>query len=59
METATLVPREGLIVRDPTTGKALDAAGEKKPLSSYWRRRLSDGDVQTKAPTRRASREED
>ena len=41
--------REGLIVRDPLTLKALDAKGEKKPWhargGTYWRRRFSDGDV--------------
>jgi len=39
-----------LIVRDPDTGKPLAAEGEKKPKTSYWLRRLRDGDVvETKA----------
>lgn len=63
MDTATLVPREGLIVRDPQTGNPLDPEGEEKPLSPYWLRRLADGDAakKKKTTTRRAapSREED
>lgn len=34
-----------VIVRDPTTGKPLADKGEKKPRTSYWIRRLRDGDV--------------
>lgn len=37
--------RPGLIVRDPETGKPLDAAGEYKPVNPYWKRRLAGGDV--------------
>jgi len=36
---------DGLIVRDPKTKKVLEATGEKKKMSSYWRRRLKDGSV--------------
>lgn len=42
----TIKPAQSdLIVRDPTTGKPLQAAGEPKPRNSYWLRRLRDGDV--------------
>lgn len=46
MRTLCLRPaREGLIVRDPVTHAALAPEGESKPLNTYWRRRLRDGDV--------------
>ncbi len=38
-------PNNGLIVRDPLTGKPLVAEGEEKPRNSYWLRRLRDKDV--------------
>ena len=37
--------REGLIVRDPDTLKALSQKGEAKRLTTYWRRRLLAGEV--------------
>jgi len=40
-----LIPRDGLTVRDPKTREPLRAEGERKPRSSYWLRRLKDGDV--------------
>ena len=43
--TLYLKPAPGLIVLDPVTGKALDADGEAKPDTTYWRRRLRDMDV--------------
>lgn len=46
MDTALLRPRTGVIVRDPDTRQPLDAKGERKAMTSYWRRRLRDGDVQ-------------
>lgn len=38
-------PAAGLIIRDPATMKALPPEGVDVPNTSYWRRRLSDGDV--------------
>lgn len=38
-------PGEGRRVRDPITLHVLDAAGEEKPQTTYWLRRLADGDV--------------
>lgn len=32
-------------VRDPITGEHLLAAGANVELTSYWRRRMRDGDV--------------
>lgn len=44
-----LVPRVGLIVRDPRTKQILDSKGEWKPFigpeGRYWRRRFKCGDV--------------
>lgn len=40
-----LKPADGLIVRDPDTRAPLTAEGEEKTLTSYWLRRLTDGDV--------------
>lgn len=37
--------KKDLIVRDPETGRALDAKGEQKPRNSYWVNRLNDEDV--------------
>ena len=44
-KTVRVQPREGYVVRDPVSGLPLSAAGEEKPRSSYWLRRLADGDV--------------
>ena len=37
--------REGLLVLFPGTRRALEAEGEVVTLTTYWRRRLSSGDV--------------
>lgn len=41
-------PQEGLTVRDPADGQPLPAFGKGIAWSSYWQRRLDDGDI---APT--------
>jgi hypothetical protein len=46
MKTIFLKPAEGLIVKDPETGKPLAPEGENKPDTTYWRRRIADGDVE-------------
>lgn len=46
--TAFLIPKPGLVVRDPDTLQALPAEGAEVPLSSYWNRRLAAGDVSEK-----------
>jgi hypothetical protein len=43
--------KDGLLVRDPDTGKALAAEGEYKPRSTYWIRRLKTGDVIAATPS--------
>lgn len=57
MSQVYLRPAEGLIVRDPATRAPLAAEGEWKPRSSYWDRRLLDGDVvETEPPVVPASK---
>ena len=49
MTTKILIPKEGLIVRDPGNFNPLAEAGEEKPWigkeGRYWRRRVKDGTV--------------
>lgn len=47
-------PAPGLVVRDPATRQPLPADGGEVPDTTFWRRRLADGDVQpsTAATTR-------
>lgn len=51
-----LIPKKGLMVRDPKTYKPLADAGEFKLLCGgsegrYWRRRIKDGSVTLGKPT--------
>ena len=39
--------------RDPETGERLDAAGEAKPMNSYWLRRQLAGEVERVEPVSR------
>ena len=49
-----LVPKEGVMVRDPDTLTPLSESGEWKtfigPSGRYWRRRVNCGDVEVKDP---------
>lgn len=45
MKEIFLKPKPGLLVKDPVTGKPLTEDGETKPATTYWLRRLCDGDV--------------
>ena len=47
--------RKGLLVRDPITGAPLDPNGESKPRSSYWLRRLRDGDAVKATPPKKSA----
>jgi len=38
-------PKEGIKILNPATGRILSAEGELVDLSTYWRRRIKDGDV--------------
>lgn len=40
-----LIPKSGLKIRDPDSKAQLKAEGENKTITSFWRRRISDGDV--------------
>jgi hypothetical protein len=40
-----LKPAKGVLVRDPKTKRHLPTTGAEVQLSSYWVRRLADGDV--------------
>jgi len=39
-------PKEGLLILNPATRLNLRVEGELVDLGTYWRRRLSDGDVE-------------
>ena len=54
MDNFYLIPKDGLIVRDPLTGKPLPKEGAPKPRTAYWLRRVRDGDVTEKAPSKAA-----
>jgi Protein of unknown function (DUF2635) len=45
MDSLTLKPAVGRIVKDPDTLQPLAESGETKPADLYWQRRLLDGDV--------------
>ncbi len=44
-ETMFVVPESGRRVVDPATRQALPAAGADVPRSTYWLRRVREGDV--------------
>lgn len=44
-----LIPKAGLVVRDPDNAQPLPPEGAEKPQTAYWFRRLMDGDVQERA----------
>lgn len=52
MEKIFVKPASAAVkVRDPQSKKNLAAEGELKPDTTYWRRRINDGDVKlTDAP---------
>lgn len=50
--TEFLIPKPGLVVRDPETLQVLPEEGDTVVLTSYWRRRISDGDVTIRAPAK-------
>ncbi|PCJ57851.1 MAG: DUF2635 domain-containing protein [Rhodospirillaceae bacterium] len=53
-----LIPKEGLAVRDPRGGH-LPREGRTVELTSYWRRRLRDGDVKIGRKPKTTSTEKD
>jgi len=46
-----LKPAPGRVVRDPVTMEPLAEAGEYKPRTAYWLRRLKEGDVVAGTPS--------
>ena len=55
-EQQYLIPKSGLVVIDPATGKPLPSQGAYVPVDPYWHRRLLDGDVtQGAAPAVKAA----
>lgn len=55
-ETVFVKPAAGRQVRDPATKKHIPAEGIKVPRSSYWLRRLRDGDVLAADPAAEGER---
>lgn len=45
-----------LFVRDPQSGKPLDASGEWKPRDAFWLHRLRDKDVIEATPPERSAK---
>lgn len=45
MKTMHIRPAEGRLVRDPKSKQPIPAEGAEVERSSYWLRRLKDGDV--------------
>lgn len=49
-EKMIVIPRAGLVVRDPVTLQPLPETGAEVSCSAYWLRRVADGDVSKPAP---------
>lgn len=50
-----VIPADGLVVRNPARDYApLPPEGDEVPDTSYWRRRLNDGDVTLGKPPKAA-----
>lgn len=43
-----LVPRKGVLVRDPETRVHLPAEGAVRMVTSYYNRRIADGDLEAR-----------
>lgn len=57
-EKVYVVPAPGLRVVDPVTRQPLPAEGKEVERSSYWIRRLLDGDaIEGSAPVRKQTKE--
>jgi hypothetical protein len=46
METVKLKPKSGIKLKNPETRLELSAEGEDVVLSTFWRRRIMEGDVE-------------
>lgn len=45
MKKMIIKPNSGLVIRDPETFEILPEEGKPVDMSSFWKRRLLDGDV--------------
>ncbi|EPL10762.1 DUF2635 domain-containing protein [Pseudomonas sp. CF161] len=45
----TVLPAVGRAVPDPEAGDLLPVTGREVPDNAWWRRRLADGDITSKA----------
>ncbi|MBK5539389.1 DUF2635 domain-containing protein [Pseudomonas sp. TH05] len=45
----TVLPAAGRAVPDPEAGDLLPVTGREVPDNAWWRRRLADGDITSKA----------
>lgn len=45
----TVLPAAGRSVPDPEAGDLLPVTGREVPDNAWWRRRLADGDITSKA----------
>lgn len=57
MNTITVYPVAGRLVRHPDTGEAVPAEGIAVPRTPFWLRRLRGGDVSAARPDRAATKE--
>lgn len=55
MNTVHIKPAPGMRVRTPR-GDVLPAEGRSEELTTYWRRRIADGDVEVSDPPPTASK---
>ena len=40
-----IVPKAGILIRDPITKKRIPPDGAEVQISNFWNRRLRDGDI--------------
>ncbi len=57
MRDIYVIPKPGLIVRDPLTRNALPAEGATVNENGYWRRRLRDGDISVGTAKKRTKKD--
>jgi hypothetical protein len=50
-----IYPSEGRTIRDPNTGDLIGPGGALVPDTSFWRRRVADGDVTVMPPRIRSA----
>ena len=58
MNTMTVYPVAGRLVRHPGTRELVPAAGAGGPRSPHWLRRLRDGDLTTARPAEKPAEKE-